>query len=88
MLENVEVYHVDQLATVIQQRAIRLAIVAVPAAAAQAVAEKLVSAGVDGIMNFAPVTVTLPKRVQKVGVDLAIELEQLTFSLVNRMEYS
>jgi redox-sensing transcriptional repressor len=47
-----------------------------------------VAAGVDGIMNFAPVTISLPKNVRKVGVDLAIELEQLTFSLVNRIESS
>jgi redox-sensing transcriptional repressor len=87
-LESVKVYHLEKLPDIIQQQAIRLAIVAVPAAAAQSVAEQLVAAGVDGIMNFAPVTISLPKNVRKVGVDLAIELEQLTFSLVNRIESS
>jgi redox-sensing transcriptional repressor len=45
------------------------------------VADALVSAGVEGILNFAPVTITLPPGVNLVGVDLAIELEQLTFAV-------
>jgi len=36
-----------------------------------------VKAGIEGIVNFAPVTLTLPDNVSQVGVDLAIELEQL-----------
>ena len=58
--------------------------IAVPAAAAQGVADRLVAAGIEGIVNFAPVTITLPDHVRHVGVDLAIELEQLSFSVVNR----
>ena len=64
---------------------IRLAIIAVPGAAAQKVADALVAAGIDGILNFAPVTLNLPKHVQTVGVDLAIELEQLSFAVVNQL---
>ena len=59
---------------------------AVPATAAQSVADRLVSAGVEGIVNFAPVTITLPDHFRSVGVDLAIELEQLSFSVVNRQQ--
>ena len=62
----------------------RLAIIAVPAAAAQKVAEALVAAGIEGILNFAPVTLSLPRHVPTVGVDLAIELEQLSFAVVNQ----
>jgi redox-sensing transcriptional repressor len=43
-----------------------------------------VAAGVEGIVNFAPVTLTLPPHVQVVGVDLAIELEQLSFAVTNK----
>ena len=58
--------------------------IVVPAASAQAVADKLVAAGVEGIVNFAPVTITLPEGVTQVGVDLAIELEQLSFAVARR----
>jgi redox-sensing transcriptional repressor len=59
--------------------------VAVPAAAAQSVADRLVAAGIDGVLNFAPVTIALPPHVPQIGVDLAIELEQLAFSILNRL---
>ncbi len=48
----------------------------------QEVADRLVAAGIEGLLNFAPVTISLPDHVQTVGVDLAIELEQLSFAVV------
>ena len=42
------------------------------------------AAGVEGIVNFAPVTINRPEHVRHIGVDLAIELEQLSFAVVNR----
>ena len=82
--DGVRVYHLDELPGVAAQHGIKLGLVAVPAAAAQAVADRLCAAGVEGIVNFAPVTITLPEGVRQVGVDLAIELEQLSFAVVNR----
>jgi len=81
-IEDVPVYPMDRLPEIARDHTIRLGIVAVPAAAAQEVADRLVQAGVEGILNFAPVTIRLPKTVQQVGVDLAIELEQLSFAVV------
>lgn len=83
-IEGIPIYHLDNLALVVQQKKLRLAIIAVPAAAAQKVADALVAAGIEGILNFAPVTLNLPRHVQTVGVDLAIELEQLSFAVVNQ----
>lgn len=83
-IENVPVFAFDLLSEVIQQYNIRLAIVAVPATAAQAVADRLVESGIVGILNFAPVTLSLPEGTSSVGVDLAIELEQLSFAVTNR----
>jgi redox-sensing transcriptional repressor len=84
VIDGVRVYHFDDLSTVVKQQRIRLAMIVVPATAAQAVADKLVAAGVEGIVNFAPVTITLPEGVTQVGVDLAIELEQLSFAVARR----
>jgi redox-sensing transcriptional repressor len=84
-IENVEVCHLDRLAEVIADRQIELGMVAVPAARAQEVADRLVAAGVGGIVNFAPVTLRVPSGVSIVGVDLARELEQVTFAVANRI---
>jgi redox-sensing transcriptional repressor len=84
-IEGVPVHHLDDCSRVAREHSIRLAIVAVPAAAAQRVADALVAAGIDGILNFAPVTLSLPKHVRTIGVDLAIELEQLSFAVVNQL---
>jgi len=84
VIEGIPVYHLDSLPEVARDNRIRLGMIAVPGASAQAVADRLTAVGVDGILNFAPVTITLPDGVSQVGVDLAIELEQLTFSVVNR----
>jgi redox-sensing transcriptional repressor len=83
-VDGVEVFHFDELAEVVRDRRIRFGIVAVPASAAQHVADGLVAAGVAGVLNFAPVTLSMPDHISRVGVDLAIELEQLSFAVVNR----
>lgn len=85
-IEDVPVFHTDEIPKCAQELSIKLGLIAVPAAAAQSVAEQLVSAGIVGIVNFAPVTISLPPGVSQVGVDLAIELEQLSFAVVNSRE--
>jgi redox-sensing transcriptional repressor len=82
-IDEVPIYHLDQLADIIATKKIKLAIVAVPASAAHDAADRLVAAGIDGILNFAPVTIPPRPPVSIVGVDLAIELEQLTFNVMN-----
>ena len=83
-IEGVTVYHIDALSDVARRERIKLGIIAVPGPAAQEVADKLVEAGMDGVINFAPVTINLPEGIRIVAVDLAIELEQLSFAVVNR----
>lgn len=83
---GIPVHQLDELPRVVKEKGIRLGIVAVPAASAQEAADRLVAAGVDGVLNFASVTLNLPKNVSTVGVDLAMELEQLAFAVANRRE--
>ena len=71
----------DQMPAVAAQQNIKLAIMSVPGEAAQAVADKLVAAGIRGILNFAPVSITVPADVAVQGVDLAVQLEQLSFKM-------
>ena len=82
--EGIPVYHLDQIVEIVPKLGIRLAIIAVPAPSAQKVADALVAAGIEGILNFAPVTIAVPKQINLEGVDLAIELEQLSFAVINK----
>lgn len=82
IIEGVSVYSLESLPKIVEDSAIKLAVLAVPATAAQSVAEQLVACGIEGILNFAPVTLTLPPEIEIIGVDLAIELEQLSFAVV------
>lgn len=84
LIDGVPVHSLDDLEATVERLGIRLAILAVPGPAAQGVADRLVRAGVVGVLNFAPVTLSLPPEVRTVGVDLAIELEQLAFAVANR----
>src|SRR5262249_12033751 len=83
VVEGIQIFDLEDIERVARQRSIRLAIIAVPGPAAQKVADALVAARIEGILNFAPVTLNLPKQVQTIGVDLAIELEQLAFAVAN-----
>jgi len=83
-IEGVKIDDIAQLDEVLASKKIELGLIAVPAADAQAVSDQLVAAGVGGIVNFAPVTLKVPEGISKVGVDLARELEQVTFAVANR----
>jgi len=55
--------------------------VAVPAAAAQLVADHLVAAGVQGILNYAPINILVPEGVQVQYIDPVVHLQRMTFYL-------
>ena len=69
----------DDLPRIAQTRAVAIGIIATPAHAAQEVADRLVDAGVTSILNFAPTVVSAPPGVSLRKVDLAIELQILSF---------
>ena len=84
-LEDIPVYHVDDVARIVAEKSIQLAILAVPPTAAQEVAEQITTAGIRGILNFASVMLKLPDEITVIGVDLAIEMEQLSFAMTSRL---
>ncbi len=78
---GVRVRGVSELSRVIRRHHIKLAILAVPAEAAQQTAEQLFRAGIRGILNFAPTTIHSPEGTIISPVDLAAHLEQLCFKV-------
>jgi redox-sensing transcriptional repressor len=79
LVRGITVQHVDKLAEVVEQENIAIAVVAVPASAAQEVCDRLVAAGVTSILNFAPTVLAVPAHVDVRKVDLAAELQILSF---------
>lgn len=75
----VPVHPVEKLADFVRQRAVRMAILCVPAAVAQEVANQLFAAGIGGILNFAPIVIHAPDDAIVNHVNLAIELENLSY---------
>lgn len=73
------IFHLNKLEEFIRQRRIKMGIVTVPPAAAQQVADRLTAAGVNAILNFAPVVLRVPAHVVVSNVNLAIELENLSY---------
>jgi len=70
-----------ELESTIKKENIRLAIIAVPADVAQEVADRLVSAGIKGLLNFAPTSLNVPPEIAVNAVDLAVQLEQISFQV-------
>jgi redox-sensing transcriptional repressor len=71
----------SEMAAAVREHGIRMGILAVPAIAAQGVAEEMVAAGVRGILNFAPVSLQVGLEIGVASVDLGVHLEQLSFQL-------
>ncbi|MFI6816834.1 redox-sensing transcriptional repressor Rex [Nonomuraea sp. NPDC050328] len=78
-IAGLNVVHIDELETVIKRRGVSIVVLATPAAAAQAVCDRVVNAGVTSILNFAPVVLSVPDTVEVRKVDLSIELQILAF---------
>ena len=71
----------DDFETVVRELNVELAILAVPASAAQEMAARAVEGGVKGILNFAPIRLNIPPAVPVEDVNLVMELEALSFSI-------
>jgi redox-sensing transcriptional repressor len=69
----------EELPGFVQQHGVKMAILTVPAAVAQEVANALVQNGIAGILNFSPIVLSVPEEVMVNNVNLAIELENLSY---------
>lgn len=72
---------VSELEDFVRREQVAIGVIATPASAAREACERLVSAGVRGILNFAPTSLDVPGGVTVRNVNLAIELEGLSFAI-------
>ena len=78
---GVPIHDVRTFRRLVRQKGIRIAVIAVPAAAAQAVLNEVVGAGIKAVLNFSPGTLQAPPDVKVKSVDLTVSLESLSFFL-------
>jgi len=71
--------HIDELEGQLSNQRVDVAVLAVPAAEAQGIADRLVALGVKAILNFVPTRLAVPEGVHVRYVDLSLELESLSF---------
>ncbi len=80
-LGHLDICDVAELPEKVQELGIRTAIVAVPTGVAQAVVDDLVEAGIKAILNYAPITVTVPAGIRVQYFDPVIHLQHMTYYL-------
>jgi redox-sensing transcriptional repressor len=78
------VLDIESLEKEVSRQPIDMAVLVTPADATQAVADRIVALGVKAILNFAPVQLNVPDDVVVKTVNLALELETLSYALANR----
>lgn len=83
VIESIKVESIENLSKGVQEKKISIAIIATPSEAAQTVADSLIKAGIECIMNFAPVRLNTPENVKVENVDLSHVLETLTYFVNN-----
>lgn len=80
------VSHLDEIPEVCAERQVSIGVIATPPTAAQAVCDRLVAGGVQCILNFAPVVLQVPEHIEVRKVDLAVELQILSFHDARRAD--
>lgn len=78
-INGLVVRHIDELPQIAGEESIAIGVIATPVPAAQGVTDQLVAAGVTSILNFAPCVLAVPEGVDVRKVDVAIELQILSF---------
>jgi redox-sensing transcriptional repressor len=76
---GIPLYQSEKMADFIREHSVKMAIMAVPSSHAQLVANEMVEAGVQAILNFSPTVLQVPDQVVVNNVDLALELESLSY---------
>ncbi|MFH1823714.1 MAG: hypothetical protein ABH873_00590 [Candidatus Firestonebacteria bacterium] len=84
---NIQIYSIKGISEFVKSNNIKIAILTVPGVVAQEISEVLISSGICGILNFAPVNLKVTEEIIVSNVNLAIELEKVIY-FVNAIERS
>lgn len=78
---GVPIYDLKDLRKIVRRERIKIAVIAVPAGAAQSVVNTVVGAGIRAVLNFSPGAIKVPDAVKLKSMDLTVSLESLSFFL-------
>jgi len=81
VIDEYTVQPIDDMQQVIPEHGIRMAMIAVPAEAAQEVADRLIEAGIRAILNYAPINLNVPDDVHVQHIDPVVHLQRMTYYL-------
>jgi redox-sensing transcriptional repressor len=81
VFEGKTILAMEDLRAVISEQGIKIAIIAVPAEAAQEVANKLIQVGIKAILNYAPITLNVPDSIQVQYIDPVMHLQRMAYYL-------
>ncbi len=84
--DGVPIHSMDDLDRIVKEHGSRVGIIAVPSASGQEVADRLVAAGIEGILNFSPSKLLAPDEIYIRNVNLSIALESLSYSLSRKQK--
>ncbi len=76
---SIPILLISEMAAFIRKHQVKMAILAVPASSAQSVTNQMVEAGIQAVLNFSPSVLDVPEHVVVNSVDLAVELENLSY---------
>jgi len=80
-LNGIPINPINKLKDIVKEEKVDIGIIAVPSPFAQDVADSMVESGIRAILNFAPIVISVPVEVELRNVDLAVNLEILTFNM-------
>lgn len=78
---ELEIEHISEAPRIVEEQGLKIAILAVPPAVAQEVADMLIALGIKCILNYAPITISVPESVQVQYIDPVIHLQSMTYYL-------
>lgn len=85
-LNGLQIYPITEMAEFIENNEISIAIITVPGDYAQDVADLLMDTSIKGILNFAPIVLTVSEEIEVRNVDLSVNLEVLSYNIENSVE--
>lgn len=78
---GIVIKHLEEVDEVVKEREVHVGVITTPSSAAQSVANQLVLAGINGILNFAPIQIQVPNCCHVENVDFTIKLDSIAYHL-------
>ena len=83
-IEGVEIHDIEEIEKFLKKNKIKIGIIATPPEEAQKAANRLIKSGIKALLNFAPISISVPQDIRIIDIDLTARLESLAFYLTHK----